>query len=140
VTKYDFLLRNVKFTIETGPKSLTYLKTAQAAKYGVGSTSYRSMISAVYIQLEPTMSWPMPSHGYVSPISRTMLTSVQFILEGSADSATEERPPVTTGHSSPPLIRAQIEKVHNSVKGHFGVEYARKALLSRGALTREGDS
>jgi hypothetical protein len=32
VTKYDFLLKDVKFTIETDHKSLTYLKTAQPAK------------------------------------------------------------------------------------------------------------
>jgi hypothetical protein len=32
VTKCDFLLRDVKFTIETDHKNLTYLKTAQSAK------------------------------------------------------------------------------------------------------------
>ncbi len=32
VTKYKFLLRDVKFTIETDHKNLTYLKTAQSAK------------------------------------------------------------------------------------------------------------
>jgi hypothetical protein len=32
VTKYDFLLRDVKFTIETDHNNLTYLKTAQSAK------------------------------------------------------------------------------------------------------------
>ncbi len=32
VTKYDFLLRDVKFTLETDHKNLTYLKTAQSAK------------------------------------------------------------------------------------------------------------
>ncbi len=32
VTKYDFLLRDVKFSIETDHKNLTYLKTAQSAK------------------------------------------------------------------------------------------------------------
>ncbi len=32
VSKYDFLLRDVKFTIESDHKNLTYLKTAQSAK------------------------------------------------------------------------------------------------------------
>ncbi len=32
VTKYNFLLIDVKFTIETDHKNLTYLKTAQSAK------------------------------------------------------------------------------------------------------------
>jgi hypothetical protein len=32
VTKYDFLLRDVKFTVETDHKKLAYLKTAQSAK------------------------------------------------------------------------------------------------------------
>ncbi len=32
VTKYDFLLRDVKFTLETDHKNLTYLKKAQSAK------------------------------------------------------------------------------------------------------------
>ncbi len=55
-------------------------------------------------------------------------------LGGRTDSATEELPSVTTEPSIPPSIRAQIEKVHNSVVGHFGVEYTRKALLGRGVI------
>jgi hypothetical protein len=34
--------------------------------------------------------------------------------------------------SIPPSLRAKIEAVHNSTSGHFGVEYTRKMLLSRG--------
>ncbi len=42
-------------------------------------------------------------------------------------------PPVTTDEFSiPPPLRAKIEAVHNSTSGHFGVEYTRKVLLSRG--------
>ncbi len=83
------------------------------------------------------MSWPMPSQGYESTIRRTMLTSVQFILFVWK---AVRIPPLKSGHPSslnpsiPPLIRGQIEKVHNSVMGHFGVEYTRKALLSRGVI------
>ncbi len=40
--------------------------------------------------------------------------------------------PVTTEPSIPPPLRAKIEAVHNSTSGHFGVEYTRKVLLSKG--------
>ncbi len=32
ITKFDFLLRDVKFVVETDHKNLTFLKTAQSAK------------------------------------------------------------------------------------------------------------
>jgi hypothetical protein len=32
ITKFDFLLRNVKCVVETDHKNLTFLKTAQSAK------------------------------------------------------------------------------------------------------------
>ncbi len=47
VTKYDFLLRDVKFTIKTDHKNLTYLKTASLPRYGGGNSPCRSMISHV---------------------------------------------------------------------------------------------
>ncbi len=40
--------------------------------------------------------------------------------------------PVTTEPCIDPSLRAKIEAVHNSVSGHFGVEYTRKVLLDRG--------
>jgi hypothetical protein len=40
--------------------------------------------------------------------------------------------PVTTEPSIDPSLRTKIEAVHNSVSGHFGVEYTRKVLLDRG--------
>jgi hypothetical protein len=68
---------------------------------------------------------------------RTMITLVNYIL--NYWKAVRIHPlksgyvPVTTEPTIPPLIRAQIEGVHNSVVGHFGVEYTRKALqISRG--------
>jgi hypothetical protein len=39
---------------------------------------------------------------------------------------------VTTEPSIDPILRSKIEAVHNSVAGHFGVEYKRKVLLGRG--------
>ncbi len=40
--------------------------------------------------------------------------------------------PVTTEPSIDPTLKYKIEAVHNSVAGHFGVEYTRKVLLGRG--------
>ncbi len=40
--------------------------------------------------------------------------------------------PVTTEPSIDPTLRSKIEAVHNSVAGHFGVEYTRKVLRGRG--------
>jgi hypothetical protein len=40
--------------------------------------------------------------------------------------------PVTTELSIDPILKSKIEAVHNSVAGHFGVEYTRKVLLGRG--------
>ncbi len=40
--------------------------------------------------------------------------------------------PVATEPSIDPILRTKIEAVHNSVSGHFGVEYTRKVLLGRG--------
>ncbi len=52
-----------------------------------------------------------------------------LLLEGSADSPTEERLPVTTEPTIPPLIQAQIEEVHNSVVGHFVVKVYTQSTL-----------
>ncbi len=40
--------------------------------------------------------------------------------------------PVATEPSIDPILRTKIEAVHNSLVGHFGVEYTRKVLLGRG--------
>ncbi len=42
------------------------------------------------------------------------------------------RIPVTIEPSIDPTLKSKIEAVHNSVAGHFGVEYTRKVLLGRG--------
>ncbi len=52
VTKFDFLLRDVKFVVETDHKNLTFLKTAQSAKVGDGSSLYKSLIFATSTFLE----------------------------------------------------------------------------------------
>jgi hypothetical protein len=40
--------------------------------------------------------------------------------------------PVSTEPPIDPNLRTKIEAVHNSVSGHFGMEYTRKVLLGRG--------
>ncbi len=47
-------------------------------------------------------------------------------------SNSNSKKPVTTEPSIDPNLRTKIEAVHNSVSGHFGVEYTRKVLLGRG--------
>ncbi len=61
------------------------------------------------------------------------------MTQGSNAPTIEPRPndnsgkPVTTELSIDPNLKAKIEAVHNSVSGHFGVEYTRnKVLLGRG--------
>ncbi len=50
VTKYDFLLRDVKFTVETDHKNLTYrtLRQHSLLRCGVGNSPCKSMTSLVY--------------------------------------------------------------------------------------------
>jgi hypothetical protein len=134
VTKYDFLLRDVKFTIETDHKNITYLKTAQSAKvrrwllalqeYDFNCIHIAGTDNVVADAFSRLCEQHQENDAHVGTIHT-------LCLEGSADSPTEERLPVTTEPSIPPLIRAQIEKVHNSVMGHFGVEYTRKELLNK---------
>ncbi len=68
------------------------------------------------------------------------LTALFISNEGVGSNApiTEPRPnskdgiPVTTEPSIDPTLKSKNEAVHNSVAGHFGVEYTRKVLLGRG--------
>ncbi len=135
VTKYDFLLRDVKFTIETDHKNLTYLKTAQSAKvrrWQLALQEYDftciriagedNVVADAFSRLcERRPSFDADTDDKAGPLS-DVLASMGDI----------NPPPVTTEPLIPPLLRAKIEAVHNSTSGHFGVEYTRKVLLSRG--------
>jgi hypothetical protein len=134
VTKYDFLLRVVKFTIETDHKNLTYLKTAQSAKvwrWQLALQEYdftcihiageANVVADAFSRLcERRHSFDADTDDKAGPPS-DVLASMGDI----------NPPPVTTEPSIPPLLRAKIEAVHNSTSGHFGVEYTRKVLLSK---------
>jgi hypothetical protein len=58
-------------------------------------------------------------------------------VSGTEKPTIEPRPtgdnsrPVTTEPAIKPNLRAKIDAAHNSVSGHFGVEYTRKVLLGR---------
>ncbi len=112
MTKYDFLLRDVKFTIKTDHKNLTYLKTAQSAKirrWQLALQEYdfnRIHIAGADNVVADTFS-RLCEHHQENDIH---VGAIQNLLGGRADSATEELPPVTTEPSIPPLIRAQIDR------------------------------
>ncbi len=135
MTKYDFLLRDVKFTIETDHKNPTYLKTAQSTKVRRWQLALQDYdFSCIHIagadNVVADAFSRLCEHHHEDDARTSELHTL--LLEGSADSPTEERLPVTTEPTILPLIQTQIKEVHNSVVGHFGVEYIRKALLSRG--------
>jgi hypothetical protein len=122
VTKYEFLLRDVKFTIETDHKNLTYLKTAQSAKvrwWQLALQEYdftcihiageANVVADVFSRLcERRHSFDADNDDKAGPPS-DVLASMGDINPS----------PVTTEPSIPPSLRAKIEAVHNSTSGHF---------------------
>ncbi len=136
VTKYDFLLRDVKFTIETDHKNLTYLKTARSAKVRRWQLALQEYdFTCIHIA------------GEANVVADAFLRLCERRPSFDADTTDDKAgpfpdvlasmgdinpPPVTTKPSIPPPLRAKIEAVHNSTSGHFGVEYTRKVLLSKG--------
>ncbi len=46
-------------------------------------------------------------------------------------SNSNSKKPATTKPSIDPNFQTKIEAVHNSISGHFGVEYTRKVLFGR---------
>ncbi len=125
----------MKFTIETDHKNLTYLKTAQSAKVRWRQLALQEYdVTCIHIAGEANVvadafsrlcerrhSFDADNDDKAGPPS-DVLASLGDI----------NPPPVTTEPSIPPLLRAKIEVVHNSTSGHFGVEYTRKVLLSKG--------
>ncbi len=120
VTKYDFVLSDVKFTIETDTKNLTYLKTAQSAKvrrwhlalqeYDFSCIHIAGADNVVADAFSRLSEHHQENDAYVGAIHTLR-------LEGRADSATEKQLPVTTEPAIPSLIRAQIEKGSQLCRG-----------------------
>jgi hypothetical protein len=141
VIKFDFLLRDVKFTLETDHKNLTYLKTAQSAKVRRWQLALQEYdFTCVHIQGEHNIVADSFSRLCERP-PKEEAKSEDFSYQPSHDRVPEPeeqvlssalRGPVVTEPKIPVELRENIEKVHNSVTGHFGVEYTRKLLLSHG--------
>jgi hypothetical protein len=49
ITKFDFLLRDVRFVVETDHKNLTFLKTASQPRCDVGSLHCKNLTSNTHI-------------------------------------------------------------------------------------------
>jgi hypothetical protein len=144
VTKFDFLLRDVRFVVETDHKNLTFLKTAQSAKVRRWQLTLQEFdFEYKHIKGEDNVVADAFSrlcdHHPRDGEGAEELTA--FLMSG--DSIGSNAPtcvprsnsnskPVTTEPSIDPSLRTKIEAVHNSVSGHFGVEYTRKVLLDRG--------
>jgi hypothetical protein len=78
-------------------------------------------------------------HNPMDGVAKTERLAALFMSGDSMDPPTVEPSsngnsgnPVATEPSIDPILRTKIEAVHNSVAGHFGVEYTRKVLLGRG--------
>ncbi len=72
-------------------------------------------------------------------VAKTERLAALFLSDDSMGPPTVERSskgnsrnPVATEPPIDPTLRTKIEAVHDSVSGHFGVEYTRKVLLGRG--------
>jgi hypothetical protein len=69
ITKFDFLLRDVQFVVETDHKNLTFLKTAQSAKVRRWELALQEFdFQYIHIKEEDnnvvadTFSWPCHHH------------------------------------------------------------------------------
>ena len=130
--------------VETDHKNLTFLKTAQSAKVRRWQLNLQEFdFEYKHIKGEDNVVADAFSrlcdHHPMDGESAEMLTA--FLMTG--DSIGSNAPtyqtrsnsnskPVTTEPSIDPSLRTKIESAHNSVSGHFGVEYTRKVLLNRG--------
>jgi hypothetical protein len=126
VTKYDFLPRDVKFTIETNHKNLTYLKTAQSAKVRCWQLALQEYdFNCIHIAGADNVMADAFSrlceHHQENDAHVGAIHTLR--LGGRADSTTEEQSPVTTEPFIPLLIRAQIDRV--------GSQLCRGALCCR---------
>ena len=139
VTKFDFLLRDVKFVVETDHKNLTFLKTAQSAKVKRWQLTLQEF-DFRYVHIAGTENVVADAfsrlvkhqHEAVTP---KQLTALMITADGTSSEQRLENEgirPVTTEPAIDAELRERIREVHNSVSGHFGVEYTRKVLAGRG--------
>jgi hypothetical protein len=151
ITKFDFLLRDVRFLVETDHKYLTFLKTAQSAKVRRWQLALQEFdFEYKHIKGEDNVvadafSRLCDHHPMNKVADAEMLTAFFMSGDSIGSNAPTIEPrsnsnsgrPVTTEPSIDPSLRTKVEAVHNSVSGHFGVEYTRKVLLGRGVNNEE---
>jgi hypothetical protein len=133
ITKRDFLLRDVRFVVETDHKNLTFLKTAQSAKARRWQLTLQEFdFEYKRIKGEDNVVADAFSklcdHHPMDGESTEMLTAFLMAGDSIGSNAPTYQPrsnsnskPVTTAPPIDPSLRTKIEAVHNSVSGHFGV-------------------
>ncbi len=147
ITKFDFLLRDVRFVAETDHKHLTFLKTAQSAKVRRWQLALQEFdFEYIHIKGADNVVADAFSRLYYDhhPMDKMAKTErlTAFLMSGDSigsnaptfepRSTSNSGKPVNTEPTIDPNLRTKIEAVHNSVSGHFSVEYTRKVLLREG--------
>jgi hypothetical protein len=138
LTKFDFLLRDVRFVVQTDHKNLTLLKTTQSAKVRRWQLTLQEL-DFRYIHIKGSIIYTLQHHlvDEVAIPERLTALLMSSSVSGTKEPTIEPRPtvdnsrPLTTEPAIEPKLRAKIEAAQNSVSGHFGVEYRRKVLLGR---------
>jgi hypothetical protein len=135
-TKFNFLLRDVKFVVETDHKNLTFLKTAKSAKVRRWQLALQEFdFEYIHIKGENSVvadafSRLCDHHPMDGEANTEMLTALLMVGDSIGSNASTYEPrsnsnskkPVTTEPSINPNLRTKIEAVYNSVSEHFGVE------------------
>ncbi len=129
--------------VETDHKNLTFLKTAQSAKVRRWQLALQEFdFKYKHIKGENNVVADAFSrlcdNNPMEGVAKTERLAALLMSGDSMGPPTVERSykgnsgnPVATEPPIDPTFRTKIEAVHNSVSGHFGVEYTRKALLGR---------
>ncbi len=151
ITKFDFLLRDERFVVETDHKNLTFLKTAKSAKVrrwqlALQAFDFKYRLIKEEDNVVADAFSRLCDHHPMDGVSTTERLTALFISGDSMGSNAPTIEPrsnsnsgksVTTEPSIDPILRTKIEAVHNSVAGHFGAEYTRKVILGRGRTMRD---
>ncbi len=146
ITKFDFLLRDVKFVVETDSKNLTFFKTAKSAKMRRWQLALQEFdFEYIHIKGEDNVvadafSRLCDHHPIDGEANTETLTAFLMASDSIGSSAPTYEPrsnsnskkPVTTEPSIDPILRTKIEAVHSLVSGHSGVECTCKVLLGKG--------
>ncbi len=91
----------------------------------------------IFMLSKPVNQVAAQAHRYIyfTPWTANSFTGRQYCLFHRGSIPTHEcadNLPVTTEPIIPLMLRVQIEAVHNSAAGHYGVDYTRRVLLGKG--------